>query len=82
MKKVLIYSALLFVGLGLSQALPGLLGDAHDAVAFAIRVLTMIGLATIMIHVGFEFHIDRTRLGQYGFDYAVAFTAASSPGCS
>jgi hypothetical protein len=79
MRKVLLYSALLFLGLGLSQALPALLGDAHDAIAVAIRVLTMTGLAFIMIHVGFEFHIDKSRLGSYGWDYAVAFTAASFP---
>lgn len=79
MRKVLVYSVLLFVGLGLSQFLPGLLGDAHDAVSTAIRVLTMTGLAFIMIHVGFEFHIDKSNLGQYGWDYVVAFTAASFP---
>ena len=33
MRKVLVYSILLFVGLGLSQPLPGLLGDTHDAFA-------------------------------------------------
>ena len=66
MRKVIIYSALLFVGLGLSQALPVLLGDSHDAAATAIRVLTMTGLAFIMIQVGFEFHIDKARLHSYG----------------
>ena len=79
MRRVILYSVLLFAGLGLSQALPYLLGDAHDAVAVAIRVLTMIGLAFIMIQVGFEFHIDKSRLGSYGWDYVVAFTAASFP---
>ncbi|MGE5246983.1 MAG: sodium:proton antiporter [Verrucomicrobiota bacterium] len=39
----------------------------------------MTGLAFIMVHVGFEFHIDKTRLGSYGWDYAIAFTAASFP---
>jgi Kef-type K+ transport system membrane component KefB len=79
MGKVILYSALLFAGLGLSQFLPALLGDSHDAAATAIRVLTMTGLAFIMIHVGFEFHIDKSRLGSYGWDYVVAFTAASFP---
>ncbi|MBU2503195.1 sodium:proton antiporter [bacterium] len=79
MKKVLLYSILLFVGLALSQALPSLLGGAHDGFAFVVRVLTMTGLAFIMIHVGFEFHIDKSRLGSYGWDYVVAFTAASFP---
>ena len=79
MRKVLVYSVLLFVGLGLSQVLPALLGDARDAVANAIRLLTMTGLAFIMIQVGFEFHIDKSNLKQYGWDYVVAFTAASFP---
>ncbi len=79
MRKVLLYSLLLFIGLGLSQLLPALLGNAHDAAAVVIRVLTMTGLAYIMIHVGFEFHIDKTRLREYGWDYVVAFTAASFP---
>jgi Kef-type K+ transport system membrane component KefB len=79
MRKVLIYSTLLFVGLGLSQVLPAALGDAHDPLALAIRAATMVGLAFIMIHVGFEFHIDKSNLKQYGWDYVVAFTAASFP---
>jgi hypothetical protein len=79
MRKVVLYSALLFIGLALSQALPLIAGDAHDVIATAIRVLTMVGLAFIMIHVGFEFHIDKSRLESYGWDYVVAFTAASFP---
>ena len=79
MRRVAAYSILLAIGLGLSQALPAIAGDAHDAIATAVRVLTMTGLAFIMIHVGFEFHIDRSNLKQYGWDYVVAFTAASFP---
>ncbi len=79
MRKVLAYSMLLLVGLVLSQFLPQLTGDLHDSTATTIRVLTMTGLAFIMIHVGFEFHIDKSNLRQYGWDYFVAFTAASFP---
>ena len=79
MRRVLFYSGLLLVGLGMSQALPTLAGGAHDGVATAVRVLTMTGLAFIMIHVGFEFHIDKSNVNQYGWDYFVAFTAASFP---
>ena len=79
MLKVLAYSVLLLIGLGLSQALPELLGDARDPVSNLVRVLTLTGLSFIMIHVGFEFHIDKTNLKQYGWDYLVAFTAASFP---
>jgi Kef-type K+ transport system membrane component KefB len=79
MRKVAIFSILLFLGLGLSQVLPTLLGESHDVVAVIVRVLTMTGLAFIMIHVGFEFHIEKSRLRSYGWDYVVAFTAASFP---
>ena len=79
MRKVVVYSILLFVGLGLSQALPALLGGAHDAIAFLIRVLTMTGLAFIMIHVGFEFHINKSQPAKYLRDYLIAFTAATFP---
>ncbi len=79
MRKVLWYSIFLFAGLGLSQALPSVLGESHDTVATAIRTLTMTGLAFIMIRVGFEFHIDKSNLKQYGWDYVVAFTAATFP---
>jgi len=32
-----------------------------------------------MIHVGYEFEIDKSRPRQYAWDYAVAFTAAAFP---
>ena len=79
MQKVLTYSVLLFVGLGLSQALPAALGSYPDTLANAIRLLTLTGLGFIMIQVGFEFNIDKSNRGQYGWDYVVAFTAASFP---
>jgi hypothetical protein len=78
-RKVLLYSILLFIGLGFSQLLPLALGNLHEVIAVAIRLLTMTGLAFIMIHVGFEFHIDKSQIGEYGRDYMVAFTAASFP---
>ena len=79
MRKVVTYSILLFMGLGLSQALPMTLGNYPDVLANAIRLLTLTGLGFIMIHVGFEFNIDKSNKGQYGWDYVVAFTAASFP---
>jgi hypothetical protein len=79
MRTILLYSVLLLIGLLFSQFLPVLFATEHDRIAVAIRVLTMTGLAFIMIHVGFEFHIDKTKLNKYGWDYLVAFTAASFP---
>jgi len=77
-KKVLLFSILLIVGLILSQYVDVILGDAGTA-REAVRVLTMVMLAFIMIHVGYEFEIDRSRLKSYGFDYLVAATAAAFP---
>ncbi|MCR4415471.1 MAG: hypothetical protein NUV77_23930 [Thermoguttaceae bacterium] len=72
MRKVLLYSLLLVAGLIVSQ----FLGDAG---ALAIKVATMFALAFIMIHVGYEFEIDKSRPGQYAWDYVVAATAATFP---
>lgn len=79
MKKVLLFSALLVAGMVGSQLLPGLLGGHFPAVAHAIRLITTMALAFIMIHVGYEFEIDKSQLGRYGWDYLVAMTAAAFP---
>jgi Kef-type K+ transport system membrane component KefB len=72
MKKVLLFSLLLVGGLIASQFLAGL-------GAFWINLATMFCLAFIMIHVGYEFEIDKARPRQYAWDYMVAGTAAAFP---
>jgi Kef-type K+ transport system membrane component KefB len=79
MKRVLLFSLLLVGGLLASQALPGLLGGAYPGVATAVRLLTMMCLGFIMIHVGYEFDLERGRLASYAVDYGVAATAAAFP---
>ena len=79
MRKVLLFSVLLLMGLAGSQWLPKIVGPAYGLAGDAIRIMTMVGLAFIMIRVGYEFDIDKSRLGKYGWDYVVAFTAASFP---
>lgn len=79
MKKVVLFSLLLVVGLIASQLMPGLVGDQYTLITHIIKVLTMMGLAFIMIHVGYEFDIDKSNLRQYGWDYVVAATAAAFP---
>jgi Kef-type K+ transport system membrane component KefB len=79
MKKVALYSMLLVLGLFGSQWLPLVSGETYPAVSRAVLLLTMIALAFIMIHVGYEFELDKSNLRQYGWDYVVAFTAASFP---
>jgi hypothetical protein len=78
MTKVLAYSLLLLAGLAGSQLLPGL-GAAEESVRTSVRLATTWLLGFIMIHVGYEFVLDRARLRSYGVDYGVAATAAAFP---
>jgi len=79
MKNVLIFSVLLLVGLVGSQVLPPAVGPSYATLGDVVRMLTMVGLSFIMIRVGYEFDLDKRHLAQYGWDYVVAFTAASIP---
>ncbi|MDW7980864.1 MAG: hypothetical protein RMH97_09885 [Verrucomicrobiales bacterium] len=72
MRKVALYSVLLVAGLVASQFLGG-------KGAGVVSVLTMFCLAFIMIRVGYEFDIDKSRPRQYAWDYIVAGTAAAFP---
>lgn len=76
MKKVLLFSLLLLAGLLGSQMLPWVQEGAPREV---IRLLTVVCLGFIMIHVGYEFEIDKSRLRSYGADYLIAATAAAFP---
>jgi Kef-type K+ transport system membrane component KefB len=78
MKKVYILSSLLLVGLVFSQILPAFF-DFYGDISHIIKIGTMICLAFIMIHVGYEFEIQKNNVKQYGKDYLVAFTAATFP---
>jgi Kef-type K+ transport system membrane component KefB len=53
------------------------MGPAYAVFGDIVRMLTMAGLSFIMIHVGYEFGIDKSNLKQYGWDYLIAFCAAS-----
>jgi Kef-type K+ transport system membrane component KefB len=75
MRKVLLYSLLLVAGLIGSQ----FMGGAPAAVKTAISLATMLALSFIMIHVGYEFEMDKSRPGQYAWDYLVAASAATLP---
>lgn len=79
MKKIAIYSLLLAAGLVGSQFLPALLGESLGAGREVVTFLTMVGLSFIMIHVGYEFEIDKSRVRDYGWDYLVAMTTAGFP---
>ncbi len=79
MGKVLLFSMLLVAGLVLSQILPGAMGDHIGTYRLAVQLATMAMLGYIMIHVGYEFELDKSRPGQYAVDAAVAASAASLP---
>ncbi len=72
MIKVLNYSLFLVIGLVCSQFLGGV-GKEW------IRLGTMFCLSFIMIHVGYELEIDKSKPKQYAWDYLVAGTAALFP---
>ncbi len=78
MRKVFLFSVLLIAGLIASQYLD-IFGSYAPASRETIRILTMWILGFIMIHVGYEFEIDKTRLKGYAVDYGVAATAAAFP---
>lgn len=79
MKKVFLFSVLLISGLAASQTVVPMLQESHAWLGDMIRFLTMLCLGFIMIHVGYEFDIDRSRLRTYALDYGVAATAAAFP---
>ncbi len=75
MRKVLVYSLLLILGLIGSQTLTSAPPAFHRAIALA----TMFALSFIMIHVGYEFEMDKSRVRSYAWDYFVAASAAALP---
>jgi len=64
MRKVLLFSVFLLLGLIGSQWLPGVVGPSYAFVSDMIRVLTMLGLSFIMIRVGYEFDLNKSNLKQ------------------
>lgn len=80
MKKVAVFCGLLVLGLLGSQTLPLVIPEnTAGPVKHVLTALTMWMLAFIMIHVGYEFDVDKKNLKPYGWDYVVAMTAAAFP---
>lgn len=79
MYQVVVFSIFLIIGLVCSQLTP-LLGKAfYDPFLFWSDYLTMVFLSFIMIQVGMEFKLDKSRVRDYGKDYLIAFTTATFP---
>ena len=67
------------LGLIVSQMLPGTLGAGYAAFKKCSDTLLYICLGFIMINVGREFEIDKTRWRSYTADYFIAMATAALP---
>lgn len=72
MAKIIFYSFLLILGLVLSQTFE----TANES---WVKLLTMFSLSYIMIQVGYEFDLDKSKISEYRWDYIVAAVAAALP---
>ena len=79
MRKVLSFSVFLIIGLFLSQFLPVLAGSGYGAVKTVANILLYICLGFIMINVGREFEVDKSRWKSYTEDYFIAMATAAMP---
>ena len=79
MRKVLSFSLFLMLGLVASQLLPGALGAAYGNFKATADILLYICLGFIMINVGREFEIDKSRWRSYTADYFIAMATAALP---
>ena len=79
MRKVLSFSLLLMLGLIASQLLPGVLGGDYSTFKAGSDTLLYICLAFIMINVGREFEVDKSRWKSYTADYFIAMATAALP---
>ena len=78
--KLLVYTGMLVLGLTISQVSAGHLGaDMYALYGRVVGVLTMFALSFLMVNVGHEFVIERSKLGIYAQDYLVAMSAAGLP---
>lgn len=78
MKKIISFSTFLIIGLIFSQLLPAL-GDSYDTVKLISNTLLYVCLAYVMINVGREFELDKTRWKSYVNDYFIAMATAALP---
>ena len=80
MKKIIIFSVFLLLGLAGSQVFPILLGpEIHAHLKPFFDVMLYICLAFIMINVGREFELDKTKWKSYTEDYFIAMATAAVP---
>ena len=79
MKKILLFSFFLVVGLVVSQFLPSIVGENYSSVKTISDTFLYVCLAFIMINVGREFEVDKSRWRSYTEDYFIAMATAAFP---
>ena len=79
MRKVLSFSGFLMLGLVISQFLPMIAGEGYGIVKSISNVLLYVCLSFIMINVGREFVLDKSRWKSYAEDYFIAMATAALP---
>ncbi|CAK0840252.1 unnamed protein product [Prorocentrum cordatum] len=78
--RLVIFCCNLFVGLIGSQLIPEWMdASTYGTWKAVVKVVTMFCVSYIMMHVGFEFDVDTSRLSQYGREYLIAMSAAGIP---
>lgn len=73
------FSAFLLAGLGVSQYLPVWAGGTYGTVKAVSDVFLYVCLGFIMINVGREFEVDKSRWQTYATDYFIAMATAAMP---
>ena len=80
MKKIILFSIFLLIGLIGSQTIPSYLEpQAFETLKFFLDAMLYICLAYIMINVGREFELDKTKWKSYTEDYFIAMATAAVP---
>jgi hypothetical protein len=80
MRKIILFSLFLIIGLIGSQTIPSLLGpEAFGKLKAFLDAMLYICLAFIMINVGREFELDKTKWKSYTEDYFIAMATAAVP---
>ena len=80
MKKIVLFSIFLILGLVCSQSLPFVLGDVtFSQIKPFFDSMLYVCLAFIMINVGREFELDKSRWRSYTADYFIAMATAAAP---
>lgn len=79
MRKILLFSFFLILGLLASQTLPTAMGEGYSSFKTVTDILLYVCLAFIMINVGREFEVDKPQWRSYVSDYFIAMATAALP---